>query len=75
MMKPEKTQCIKHIFEFYTDNGKGVAPTLNKLILEYPIDPNPIQNGVDALYRDTAIRARFDQTTFSFHKKTESLKW
>ena len=25
MMKPQKTQCIKHIFEFYTGSRKGVA--------------------------------------------------
>ena len=37
MMKPQKTQCIKHILEFYIGNGKVVAIALNKAILEYPI--------------------------------------
>ena len=37
MMKPQKTQYIKHILEFYTGSGKGVASTLNKALLEYQI--------------------------------------
>ena len=37
MMKPQKTQCTKHILEFYIGNGKGVATTLNKATLEYLI--------------------------------------
>ena len=37
MMKAQKTQCIKHIFEFYISNGKRVATYLNKAIFEYPI--------------------------------------
>ena len=43
MMKPQKTQCIKHILEFYIGNGKGLAVTLNKAILEYPIQLIQIQ--------------------------------
>ena len=35
MMKPQKTQCIKHILEFYIGNRKGVATV--HLILKYPI--------------------------------------
>ena len=41
MMKPQKTQCIKHILEFYIGNGKGVATT--RSILEYPIQLVKIQ--------------------------------
>ena len=37
MMKPQKTQFIKHILEFYIGSGKGIATALNKAILEYPI--------------------------------------
>ena len=35
MMKPQKTQCIKHILEFYIGNGEGVSTA--RSILEYPI--------------------------------------
>ena len=38
-----KTQCIKHILEFHIGNGKGVATTLNKAILKYPIQLVQIQ--------------------------------
>ena len=37
MMKPQNTQSIKHILEFYIGNGKGIATALNEAILEYPI--------------------------------------
>ena len=37
MMKPQKTQCIKHILEFHIGYGKGVTTSLNKAIIEYPI--------------------------------------
>ena len=43
MMLPQKTQCIKHILEFYIGNGKGVATAWNKAILEYPIQLVQIQ--------------------------------
>ena len=43
MMKPQKTQCIKNILEFYTGSGKRVASTLNKAVLEYPIQLIQIQ--------------------------------
>ena len=41
MMKPQKTQCIEHILEFYIGTEKGVATALNKL--EYPIQLVQIQ--------------------------------
>ena len=74
MMKPQKTQCIKHILEFYTGSGKGVAPTLNNAVLKFPIQLVQIQYGMDVLYQGTAIRVRSDQISFSFHKETKSLK-
>ena len=40
-MKPQKTQCIKHILEFYIGNGKGVATAPS--ILEHPIQLAKIQ--------------------------------
>ena len=43
MMKPQKTQCIKHILEFYTGSGKGVGSTLNKSVLKYPTQLIEIQ--------------------------------
>ena len=43
-MKPQKTQCIKDILEFYIGNGKGVATAY--LILEYPIQLVQIQCNV-----------------------------
>ena len=43
MIKLQKTQCIKHILEFYIGNGKGVATALNKAVLEYPIHLVQIQ--------------------------------
>ena len=68
MMKPQKTQCI----EFYVGNGKGVTSACS--ILEYPTDPNPMQNDVDALYEGTAVRARFDRMSPLIHKETEGAK-
>ena len=42
-MKSQKTQCIKHILEFYTGNGKGVASNSNKAVLKYSIQLVQIQ--------------------------------
>ena len=41
MMKPQKTQCVKHILEFYIGNGKGVA-TASGTRISYPAGPNPM---------------------------------
>ena len=46
MMKPQKTQSIKHILDFYIGNRKGVTTILNKAILEYPIQLIQIQRKV-----------------------------
>ena len=44
-----KNKCIKHILEFYIGNGKGVATTLKKTILKYPIQLVQIQRKVISL--------------------------
>ena len=61
---------IKHILEFYTGNGKGIAFTLNKSIIEYPIQLIQIQIqiqcimyndvDVDVFYQGTAVHVRSD---------------
>ena len=72
-MKPQKTQYIKHILEFYIGNRKGVSTAPNKAILEYPIQLVQIQrSGMDALYQGTAVRVRSDQISSSIHMETES---
>ena len=35
MIKPQKTQCIEHILEFYIGNGKGVVTARS-----IPVDPS-----------------------------------
>ena len=65
-MKPQETQCIKHILEFYIGNRKGVATALNKVILEYPIRLIQIQCKVMWMH--------FIKVSSSIHYGTESLK-
>ena len=67
-----KTQCIKHILEFYIDNGKGVATALNKALLLSNWSKS--NSDVNVLYQGTAVRVRSDQISSSIHKETESLK-
>ena len=51
MMKPQKTQCFKHILEFYIGNGKGVATA--RSILAYPIQLVQIQCKVARMHKET----------------------
>ena len=39
----EKNPNVSNIYSFYTGNGKGVASTLDKAVLEYPIELIQIQ--------------------------------
>ena len=56
MMKPQKTQCIKHILEFYIGNGKGVATS--RSILEYPIRLVQVQYKVVMMHFIKALQIR-----------------
>ena len=67
MMKPQKTQGIK--LELYTGNGKGAPSTLNKAVLEYPIQLIQIQ------CKMMCVRVGSDQTPSSFHKESKSSTW
>ena len=68
MMKPQETPCIKHILKFYIGNRKGVASTLNKAVLKYPIQLLQTQ------CKGTAVCATSNQIYSSLHKEKKSFK-